>query len=671
MYQLGNIFARVGKYALAASWFQDFLNCRLEKDRKYAKGLHLRCENEVEEEVDWWGLRGRVGLEMCRANLMWPNQIAGIDVWNEERCCRRCMFRRLKDLPEEAAARIRSSVSVPRAAITKARQALQKDMEDFRELPLQACRSEEKRMQKRTLVLLQDMIKKSTKTSNLHDEKLKIIDDSTESSIDPEENEDGSGIMDALAELIVLNDHAPNSSTFASNRILHRNREDEEDARAKLAVSRLRQANDAIESRMKNGKLMKVVQREFDELEAAARIVASSSGLDAASKKLLQHAQELRATCKQSLHNRMRGPECTPVPAIEIRAEQLSTAVLESCEPPPLPWVPEENDADMIVAKGALAVMEHDAVPTAPEQDQYAMLSTSPPRSRRERQQQRRQRYRSAKVEAQRAIAEDFAKQTLLQMQQQVVENGVEATPDWTPVKLNELETPPKVANQRRRHCRPKFSMTLAELWKDMDWANDDCVASNAPGQQRGETAHILQQSDGDNEISDDSCINVNPHDVLFTHNSISCFFRNGNGLDESIESIKTGNSTVQAYPPLELVRHDGMLWSLSNRRLYVFRVLSSMGIVDKVKAAIYPMADERVQRLRWNSHLGMYASKWTRAFSTRNGGRFVTVTSQYESLQHSANTVCAYLGNKQGRSMSVTQRRKSLRCSHRAASVG
>ena len=61
---------------------------------------------------------------------------------------------------------------------------------------------------------------------------------------------------------------------------------------------------------------------------------------------------------------------------------------------------------------------------------------------------------------------------TLLQMQREVAENGADATMEEIQMELTEPEGLPKTANRRRRHCKPRFSMTLAGLWQ---WQDMQC----------------------------------------------------------------------------------------------------------------------------------------------------------------------------------------------------
>ena len=106
---------------------------------------------------------------------------------------------------------------------------------------------------------------------------------------------------------------------------------------------------------------------------------------------------------------------------------------------------------------------------------------------------------------------------------------------------------------------------------------------------------------------------------------SISPTFRNGMSLDDAIEAITKGELNHYEFPPLDVFEQEGMLFSLSNRRLYIFRCLSRMGLVGSVQALVHPWRSITVQRCRYDERLGREAPKWERAMSTTNSGTSVS----------------------------------------------
>ena len=84
--------------------------------------------------------------------------------------------------------------------------------------------------------------------------------------------------------------------------------------------------------------------------------------------------------------------------------------------------------------------------------------------------------------------------------------------------------------------------------------------------------------------------------EVRFMHHSISSRFRprneevEGRRVDDIIDDILKRKLSPQEFPPLELVRHpdDGLIYSISNRRLFVFRVLYVKGKVQTLPGKLF-----------------------------------------------------------------------------------
>ena len=92
-----------------------------------------------------------------------------------------------------------------------------------------------------------------------------------------------------------------------------------------------------------------------------------------------------------------------------------------------------------------------------------------------------------------------------------------------------------------------------------------------------------------------------------------------------------------------KVTQYDGVLYSLSNRRLFVFRVVANLtkgGIKCKVRE--YSGDHPRVQEQRYDHRLGREATKWERACSTKCEGRWVHVYSKYRWRQERSP---AYIG--------------------------
>jgi len=67
----------------------------------------------------------------------------------------------------------------------------------------------------------------------------------------------------------------------------------------------------------------------------------------------------------------------------------------------------------------------------------------------------------------------------------------------------------------------------------------------------------------------------VSPDDLRFTQDSIAIKFRYPYDflrIDDAVEQLQKGLLAATVFTPMNVVRHNGTLWSLDNRRLWVFR---------------------------------------------------------------------------------------------------
>ena len=104
--------------------------------------------------------------------------------------------------------------------------------------------------------------------------------------------------------------------------------------------------------------------------------------------------------------------------------------------------------------------------------------------------------------------------------------------------------------------------------------------------------------------------LDVDPRTVRFTHDSINASFRNGDSLDTTIEGLLKGDLRQKDFPPIELVQHEGALYSLSNRRLFVFRVVANRWPGFCCAACLYSFDHYRVQRLAFDKRIQDWATK-------------------------------------------------------------
>ena len=100
----------------------------------------------------------------------------------------------------------------------------------------------------------------------------------------------------------------------------------------------------------------------------------------------------------------------------------------------------------------------------------------------------------------------------------------------------------------------------------------------------------------------------LDPKQVRFSQNSVSNRFRNGKSLSETIAGLKDGSIDPSSIKPIRIVERDGQVYTLDNRRLYVYQQAG----VD--------IPFERLDKIPKNDH---------DKFSTVNEGTSVVVRGQ------------------------------------------
>jgi hypothetical protein len=64
----------------------------------------------------------------------------------------------------------------------------------------------------------------------------------------------------------------------------------------------------------------------------------------------------------------------------------------------------------------------------------------------------------------------------------------------------------------------------------------------------------------------------IDPKQVRFTQDSIAARFKNGGSIYDLIEDLKSGKVKPEDIPPIRVFEKNGKIYSLDNRRLYVFQ---------------------------------------------------------------------------------------------------
>ncbi len=104
--------------------------------------------------------------------------------------------------------------------------------------------------------------------------------------------------------------------------------------------------------------------------------------------------------------------------------------------------------------------------------------------------------------------------------------------------------------------------------------------------------------------------IRVNPKDLRFTQDSIAVYFQSPHEdwrIDDTVDMIVSKKLSPKRFPMLSVVRYEGLLWSLDNRRLWVFRkaqVLKITVLLDpdfESRRRIVNLKSDRSLMARWS----------------------------------------------------------------------
>ena len=133
-----------------------------------------------------------------------------------------------------------------------------------------------------------------------------------------------------------------------------------------------------------------------------------------------------------------------------------------------------------------------------------------------------------------------------------------------------------------------------------------------------------------------DGRIRVSPAVVLFTQGCISSCFGSGRPIDDNIQHIQAEPYHASCIPEIEVFELDGRLYSINNRRLYVWRVCACIGVFDTITAGLLPRDDLTLQRQKYDAHrLRTTAPKWERHLSSQVSGLVVSVSHPGSAFEH------------------------------------
>jgi len=110
--------------------------------------------------------------------------------------------------------------------------------------------------------------------------------------------------------------------------------------------------------------------------------------------------------------------------------------------------------------------------------------------------------------------------------------------------------------------------------------------------------------------------------------------------IDDAIDAVRTGELDPATFPPIDAFElHDGegpaLLFSLTNRRLFVFSCLSMLGLLPAgvVRVLVHSLRSDTLQRSLYDERFRRVAPKWERSMSTINQGASVVVRSCHRAL--------------------------------------
>eukprot|EP00758_Cryptobia_borreli_P002995 Tbor_TRINITY_DN3444_c0_g1::TRINITY_DN3444_c0_g1_i2::g.3779::m.3779 len=83
----------------------------------------------------------------------------------------------------------------------------------------------------------------------------------------------------------------------------------------------------------------------------------------------------------------------------------------------------------------------------------------------------------------------------------------------------------------------------------------------------------------------------VDPTEVYFSFSRLRPFFSCGRRVQDTIDSVINGEIKPTDLPPIAvLVDKDGYMYSLNNRRLFVFKALKAKGLMQTIPVRVRPV---------------------------------------------------------------------------------
>lgn len=88
--------------------------------------------------------------------------------------------------------------------------------------------------------------------------------------------------------------------------------------------------------------------------------------------------------------------------------------------------------------------------------------------------------------------------------------------------------------------------------------------------------------------MKNNNFVEIDPSIIYFTHSKIRIRFTGCcKLLEETLEEIKTGITAIESIPKIRVIYDGTRYYSLNNRRLWVFKELNKIGLLDLVKVEL------------------------------------------------------------------------------------
>jgi hypothetical protein len=95
--------------------------------------------------------------------------------------------------------------------------------------------------------------------------------------------------------------------------------------------------------------------------------------------------------------------------------------------------------------------------------------------------------------------------------------------------------------------------------------------------------------------------VEINPANVYFTHSRVRPIFTGCNKhISETLQEIIAGSTAVSDIPLITVIENNGHLFSLNNRRLYLFKELMDLGLLPPEGISCYLKPALEREKLRY-----------------------------------------------------------------------